>query len=120
LQQGEFSAVWNKRYKYAGTPDLVGSVGGVNCVVEFKTSDLLYQDRYKYRDFQHYTNWYKFSQAAMQTAAYAKAFSDTAKIPVNTSIIINATRDHSQLFVIERPELKKHLRKFHSLVKSFL
>lgn len=120
LQQGIYSAVWNKRYQYAGSPDLVANIGGVNCVVEFKTSDLLWQDRYVFKDFKHYTNWHKYSQAAMQTAAYAKAFTQTTGIAVDTAIIINATRDDSQMFIIERPELKKHLTKFHTLAKEFL
>ncbi len=120
LRQGEWSAVWNKRYKYAGSPDLVANIGGVNTIVEFKTSDLFWQDRYVFKDFKHYTNWHKYSQAAMQTAAYAKAFTQTTGIAVDTSIIINATRDDSQMFIIERPTLKKHLTKFHTLAKEFI
>lgn len=120
LQQGDWSAVWNKRYQYAGSPDLVAKVGGVSCVVEFKTSDLLWQNRYIYKDFKHYTNWHKYNQAAMQVSAYSKAFTETTAIPIDAAIIINATREESQLFVLEKPDLKKHLTKFHTLAKDFI
>jgi hypothetical protein len=56
----------------------------------------------------------------MQTAAYAKAFTQTTGIAVGTAIIINASRDDSQMFIIERPELKKHLTKFHTLAKEYI
>ena len=38
LANGDYSCVWSDRYKFAGIPDLVANVSGVNCVVEFKTS----------------------------------------------------------------------------------
>ena len=49
----------------------------------------------------------------MQIAAYGKAFSDTTKIPIEAGIIINTTRDEGQLFLADKPDLKKSLTKFH-------
>ena len=56
----------------------------------------------------------------MQIAAYGKAFSDTTQIPIEAGIIINATRDEGQLFVVDKPDLKKLLTKIHKLAKKFL
>ena len=113
LQQGEFAAVWNKRYGHAGNPDLVATIGGVNTVVEFKTGDLLWQSHYRFKDFTNYQPYFKYAQAQMQIATYGKAFSDTTKIPIEAGIIINAIRDEGQLFVPDKPDLKKSLTKFH-------
>ena len=113
LQQGELAAVWNKRYGHAGNPDLVANIGGVNTVVEFKTSDQVWQSHYRFKDFANYQPYFKYAQAQMQIAAYGKAFSDTTKIPIEADIIINTTRDEGQLFVADKPDLKKSLTKFH-------
>ena len=120
LQQGELAAVWNKRYGHAGKPDLVANIGGVNTVVEFKTSDQLWQSHYRFKDFANYQPYFKYAQAQMQIAAYGKAFSDTTKIPIEAGIIINAIRDEGQLFIVDKPDLKKSLTKFHKLAKKFL
>ena len=62
---------------------------------------------------RHYQPYFKYAQAQMQIAAYGKAFSDSTKIPIEAGIIINTTRDEGQLFVADKPDLKKSLTKFH-------
>ncbi len=118
LKNNGCSAVWDNDNRYCGTPDYVGKVGGVPCVIEFKTSDNLYQTQY-HKDFKTYNNWFKFSQAAMQSAAYANAFSKTTGIEVNTAIIIVATRDEGQLFILEGEQFIYQLTKFHKLAKEY-
>ena len=38
LQNGMHAAVWNKKYRYAGCPDVVSHTGGSRVVIEFKTT----------------------------------------------------------------------------------
>ena len=70
-------------------------------------------------NFRNYSNWWKFHQASMQTASYSKAYEMTTNRTIDVGIIIVATRDDSQLFVMEKPQLKGALTKFHKLAKEF-
>ena len=65
LHQGEWSAVWKKRYQYTDSPNLVAIISEINTVVKFKISNFLWQDRYDLKDLKNNTNWYKYLQAAM-------------------------------------------------------
>ena len=115
LQNGDQSCVWNSKYKYCGCPDLVGSVGGVRALCEFKTSTMLFRDNYL-KDFSLYASWFLYHQASMQVAAYAKAFEKLTKIPIDVGIIIVATPSDSQLFVLEKPQLNSAFKKFKQLL----
>ena len=119
LQQGPSAAVWCDRYRYIGIPDYVGKIGGVPCVVEFKTSDSLYRDNYNYKVFWQYTEWVRHHTASMQVAAYANAWTQTTGEDVHTGIIINSTPDECQFFIIERDVMKKKLSAFHKLCREY-
>ena len=118
LQQGEHSAVWNSKQMYVGCPDLVANVGGLRALVEFKTSDEMFMSTYD-MDFKNYSNWWRYHQASMQTASYVKAYEQTTKHTIDVGLIVVATRDDSQLFILEQPQLKTALTKFHKLAKEF-
>ena len=119
LQQGNSAAIWCEKYRYIGIPDLVGKIGGVPCVVEFKTSDTLYRDNYNYKEFKQYSEWVKHHQAGMQVAAYANAWKQTTGMEINTGVIINSTPSDTQLFIIERDTMKKKLTAFHKLCREY-
>ena len=119
LQQGPSAAVWCEKYRYIGVPDWVGKVGGVGCVLEFKTSDTLYRSNYNHKQFRQYAEWVKFHHAAMQVAAYANAWKETTDMDIDAGIIINSTPNECQLFIIEREEMKKMLSAFHKLCRDY-
>lgn len=118
LQQGEHSAVWDKQHKFVGCPDLVADCGGVKVLAEFKTSDTLFDSTYR-MDFKNYGSFYRFHQASMQVACYVDAFERTTGITIDAGVIVVGTREESQLFVLEKPELAKAVKKFHKLAKDF-
>lgn len=118
LQQGEHSAVWDKQHKYVGCPDLVADCGGVRILAEVKTSDTLFDSTYK-MDFKSYGSFFRFHQASMQVACYISAFEKTTGITIDAGVIVVGTRDESQLFILEKPELQKALKKFLKLAKDF-
>ena len=118
LQQGEHSAVWNSKYKYCGCPDFVAKCNGVSVLGEFKTSDTLFDSTYK-MNFHEYGSFFKYHQASMQLAGYVKAFEQTTGIRIDAGVIIVGTPSDSQLFILEKPQLKKALTKFHKLARDF-
>ena len=119
LQQGPSAAVWCEKHRYIGVPDWVGKVGGVGCVLEFKTSDTLYRSNYNHKQFKQYAEWVKYHHAAMQVAAYANAWKETTDMDIDAGIIINSTPNECQLFIIEREEMKKKLTAFHKLCRDY-
>lgn len=118
LRNGERCAVWDTKNNFCGCPDLVANVGGVRALLEFKTSTMLYRDNYQ-KDFAEYASWFLYHQAAMQVAAYVSAFEKITKLPIDVGIICVATENDSQLFVIEKPQLKQAFTKFKKLAKAF-
>ena len=88
-------------------------------MLEFKTSDTLYQNNYNYKQFKQYAEWVKYHQAAMQVAAYANAWQETTDMTIEAGIIINSTPDECQLFIIEKDEMKKKLSAFHKLCRDY-
>ena len=119
LANGDYACIWSDRYKFAGIPDLVCNLSGVNCVVEFKTSSHLYTKNYDRRKFKTYHQWYSYSQAATQVSAYGKAFTEQTGIKIEAGIIINATRDDSQLFIVDGDEMSKRFKKFVTLTNKY-
>ncbi len=119
LQQGEHACVWDKKRKYGGCPDVVGSISGLRCLLEWKTAGELFQDSYRYKDFKNYSNYLKYTHAAQQVAAYKNCFEKTTGIDIDLCIIVVATRDDSQLFYVENDVLPKHLKDFHKLNSAY-
>jgi len=118
LQQGKHSAVWNTKQKYVGCPDLVADCGGLRMLVEFKTTDEPLIAQYD-MDFKNYSSWWRYHQASMQVASYAKAYEQTTKRAIDVGCIVVGGKDINQLFFLEKPTLKNSLSKFHKLAKEF-
>ena len=119
LSAGEYACVWSDRYKFAGIPDLVANVSGVNAVVEFKTSSNLYTKNYDRKKFKEYHQWYAYSLAASQVSAYGTAFTEQTGIKIDAGIIINATQSESQLFIVDTDEMKSRFKKFVTLSNKY-
>lgn len=118
LRDGDNSAVWNLKQKYVGCPDLVANLGGLRTLIEFKTSDELHMSTYD-MNFKNYSSWWRHNQARMQVGGYSVAYEMTTGLPIEAAAIIVATRDDSQLFILERPDIDKAVVKFHKLAKDF-
>lgn len=118
LRDGDNSAVWNLKQKYCGCPDLVANLGGLRTLVEFKTSDELHMATYD-MNFKNYSSWWRHSQSRMQVGSYCTAYEMTTGRPIEAAAIVVATRDDSQLFIMERDAIDKATQKFHKLAKSF-
>ena len=119
LQNGMHSAVWNKKYRYAGCPDVVSHCNGCRVLIEFKTTTDYYKDSYAYRDFKSYPSFLKWKHAAMQCDSYQCAFTQTTGFDIDAALIITAGRDFSQLFVVENDRLPKRLTEFHKLARDY-
>jgi hypothetical protein len=119
LANGDYACVWSDKYKFAGIPDLVANVGGVNCVIDFKTSTNLFTKYYDRRNFREYHQWHSYANSAAQVAAYGQAFQEQTGIKIDAGIVINTTPDTSQLFVIDGDEMKSRFKKFITLTNKF-
>lgn len=119
LANGDYACIWSDKYKFAGIPDLVANVSGVNCVVEFKTSSNLYAKYYDRRKFKEYHQWHSYAQAAAQVSAYGKAFTEQTEIRIDAGIIINATQNDSQLFIVDGDEMQSRFKKFVTLANKY-
>ena len=73
----EVAYVWSTEHLYAGCPDLVGEIGGVKVIADFKTSTGPYSAYSPARgDRMGYGGWRKFQKCAQQLAAYRYALNE--------------------------------------------
>ena len=119
LANGDYACVWSDRYKFAGIPDLVANISGVNCTVEFKTSSNLFTKFYDRRKFREYHQWHSYSLAAAQVSAYGQAFTEQTGIKIDAGIVINTTQNDSQLFIVDGDEMKSRFKKFVTLTNKY-
>ena len=119
MTNGEQSCVWSDRYKFSGIPDLIGSIGGVNCACEFKTSSHLFNKNYDRKKFHEYHEWHSYSQAGAQVAAYGLAFEELTDIKIEAGLIIVATPKQSQMFVLDSDEFRSRQKKFKTLANKY-
>ena len=119
FQQGDTAVIYSKKSKYLGKPDLIASLGGVPCIWEIKTSNDLYSKNYDYTKFISYSSFLPYCHAALQVGAYRKAWAECTGQQIDTGIIINVTKNDSQLFIVERPELLSRQKSFTKLAKDY-
>jgi hypothetical protein len=85
--------VYSKKYKYAGTLDIVAKVNGRMSVVDLKTSKAIYVDYW------------------LQTAAYQQAYQEETGIDIKNRWIVNIRKDGS-LETAQSEEFEADLRGF--------
>ena len=67
----EVAFVWSTEHKYAGCPDLIGEIGGVRVIADFKTSNAPYMSTFPDRgDRIGFGGYRKYTKCAQQMAAY--------------------------------------------------
>lgn len=97
--------IWSDYLKVAGTVDCIGLYEGKLAVIDFKTSSKPKQDHY----IEHYF---------MQTSAYACAWYEQTKEPINDLIIIVANDEDTEAQIFKKTTYS-YLTKFKQARDSF-
>ena len=116
----EVAFVWSTEHKYAGCPDLVGEVGGVKVIADFKTSNGPYSAFSPDRgDRVGYGGWRKFQKCAQQLAAYRYALNERVGFLCDVALILVATEETTQAIFIDGDQLELYESRFLKRAKMF-
>ena len=125
------SRVWhpgikeNKNWGWAGTPDIVAEYKGKLVLGDLKTSNGPYYSRWPGRNTpsKEYgkmrAGFMKYTKCQMQMAAYALALEHTIGIIPELVMTFVATRDASQVFVIQNATIEKYKQKWLETVNKY-
>tara|TARA_B000000565_G_scaffold250434_1_gene222966 strand:- start:673 stop:1464 length:792 start_codon:yes stop_codon:yes gene_type:complete len=119
----EVSYVWSTVHKYAGCPDLIGEIGGVKVIADFKTSNGPYMNTFPDRgDRMGFGGFRKFQKCAQQMAAYRLALEERTGFRCDVALVIASTEETTQAIFIDGDQLSlyesrflKRAEQFHSL-----
>ena len=123
----EFSAVWSDQAGgWCGCPDLIGEIGGVKILADFKTSNAPYRNSFPDRgDAQGFGGYRKFTKTSQQMASYAMALEERTGYRIDAALIIVSTETDKQAIFIDRDQLDlaahkflKRCEQYHSLFPS--
>lgn len=116
------SRIWSHTHRYAGCPDLIGTMkGGIYTLDDVKSSNGPYCRYYpKTKDRSLFTGWRKFQKCAMQIAAYAIAAQETLGIRINQGrIIVIQANEKPQCFTLRGEELAQYKQRWLQRVKQY-
>ena len=119
----EVSYVWSTVHKYAGCPDLIGEIGGVKVIADFKTSNGPYMNTFPDRgDRMGFGGFRKYQKCAQQMAAYRLALAERTGFRCDVALVIASTEETTQAIFIDGDQLSlyesrflKRAEQFHSL-----
>jgi len=119
----EVAYVWSTEHMYAGCPDLIGEIGGVRVIADFKTSNAPYMTSFPERgDRAGFGGFRKYQKCAQQMAAYRLALKERTGYDCQVALIIVSTPETTQgIFIdtdqMDRFEVKfiKRCQQFHSM-----
>ena len=107
------SYVWSTTHKYAGCPDLVGEIGGVKVIADFKTSNGPYSSVFPERgDRMGFGGFRKFTKCAQQLAAYRLGLEERTGFRCEAALIIVSTEETTQGIFIDSDQLNLHESRF--------
>ena len=116
----EVAFVWSTEHKYAGCPDLVGEIGGLKVIADFKTSNGPYSSVSPDRgDRIGYGGWRKYQKCAQQLAAYRYALNERVCYLCDVALIIVATEETTQGIFIDGDQLDLYEARFLKRAKLF-
>ena len=116
----EVAFVWSTVHKYAGCPDLIGEIGGVKIICDFKTSTGPYSAHAPERgDRMGYGGWRKYQKCAQQMAAYRLALEERVGYRCDAALIIVATEETTQGIFIDTDQLDLMESRFLKRAKMF-
>ena len=122
----EVAFVWSTEHEYAGCPDIIGEIGGVKVIADFKTSNGPYMNTFPDRgDRVGYGGFRKYQKCAQQMAAYRLALEERTGYRCDVALIIATTPETTQGIFIDGDQLDlyesrfiKRAQMFHELDKE--
>jgi len=116
----EVAYVWSTEHLYAGCPDLVGEIGGVKVMADFKTSNGPYMNNFPDKgDRIGFGGWRKYQKTAQQMAAYRLALFERTGYKCDVALIIVSTPEISQAIFIDTDQMDRYESKFLLRAKQF-
>lgn len=116
----EVAFVWSTEYKYAGCPDLIGEIGGVRVIADFKTSTGPYSNVFPEKgDRAGYGGFRKFQKCAQQMAAYRRALRERTGFDCQVALVIVSTEETTQGIFIDTDQLNLYDARFMKRANMF-
>ena len=116
----EVAYVWSTEHLYAGCPDLIGEIGGVRIIADFKTSNAPYSAVFPEKgDRMGFGGFRKYQKCAQQMAAYRLALEERTGYRCDAALIIVSTPETSQGIFIDADQLDRFEAKFLKRCKMF-
>lgn len=116
----EVAFVWSTEHKYAGCPDLIGEIGGVKVIADFKTSNGPYMNRFPDKgDRMGFGGFRKYQKCAQQMAAYRYALNERTGFLCDVALIIVTTSETNQAIFIDGDQLSLYESRFIKRAQQF-
>ena len=116
----EVAYVWSTEHKYAGCPDLIGEIGGVKVIADFKTSTAPYRNSFPDRgDATGYGGFRKYQKCAQQMAAYRLALEERTGFRCDVALIIVTTEDTAQGIFVDSDQMDLQESRFLKRAQMF-
>ena len=116
----EVAFVWSTEHEYAGCPDIIGEIGGVKVIADFKTSNGPYMNTFPDRgDRVGYGGFRKYQKCAQQMAAYRLALEERTGYRCDVALIIATTPETTQGIFIDGDQLDLYESRFVKRAQMF-
>ena len=116
----EVAYVWSTKHLFAGCPDLIGEIGGVKVIADFKTSNAPYMHRSPLSGNRcMYGAFRKFQKCAQQMAAYRYALHERTGFKCDVALIIVSTPETSQGIFIDGDQMDLYEARFLKRAEQF-
>ena len=116
----EVAYVWSTEHLYAGCPDLIGEIGGVRVIADFKTSTAPYMNTFPERgDRIGFGGYRKYVKCAQQMAAYRLALEERTGYKCDVALIIVSTPETTQGIFIDSDQMDRYEGKFLARCRQF-
>ena len=116
----EVAFVWSTEHRDAGCPDLIGEIGGVKVIADFKTSNAPYMNSFPDRgDKAGYGGFRKYQKCAQQMAAYRRALFERTGFMCDVALIIVSTESTTQGIFIDSDQMNLYESRFLTRAENF-
>ena len=116
----EVAYVWSTEHLYAGCPDLIGVIGGVKVIADFKTSNAPYRTSYPDKgDRGGYGGFRKYQKVSQQMAAYRLALEERTGFRCDVALVIVTTPETTQGIFIDGDQLDLAEQRFIKRCEMF-
>ena len=116
----EVAFVWSTKHRYAGCPDIIGEIGGVKVIADFKTSNGPYMNTFPDRgDRMGFGGFRKYQKCAQQMAAYRLALEERTGFRCDVALIIVTTQETTQGIFIDGDQLDLYESRFIKRAQMF-